>query len=64
MYTIKIFAEKWEIHKSCTNIFVWFGTRLKVSHVNPLKTKANMLVNVDTISQKLLWVKTFSVTLL
>ena len=34
---IKIWAEKWETHKHGTKIFIWLGTRLKMSHVNPLK---------------------------
>ena len=40
--TIKICAEKWETPRHRIKIFIWFGTRLKMSPVNPLKQQGNM----------------------
>ena len=37
--TTKIYAEKWKTHKETSyKNFIWFGKRLKMSHVNHLKS--------------------------
>ena len=53
-------------------IFIWLGTRLKMSHMSPLKTtsaNAGVILQMtqklgDKVSWKLSWLITFSVTLL
>ena len=42
MHTIKICVEKRKTHKHRVKIFIWFGARLKISHMNPLKEQVNM----------------------